>query len=100
MSLTITTQIETNDGFAIENAYGRVAVVDNIYGTDLNGKLELFVSLEAFEAGKQPFYSEAVPSGFTFPYERTAETVDILDIAHDYLIAELAVKRIVATKNL
>ena len=98
MSLTITSTIETVEGFEVSNSYGRVAVVDQINGTYLDSQLTIFTNEQAFLDGKQPLNADV--QGYTRnEYDRLMGT-DILDLAHDNLIALLATQNVVATKNL
>ena len=100
MSLTITSKIETNEGLVVENAHVRVAVVDNIYGNIVEGRIEVFANEFAFKDNKSPIYSNLINNGFSFGYDRTGMGGDILDLAHDYLVSSLAEQNIVAVKNL
>ena len=100
MSLTITSTLQTIEGFDVTNAYGRVAVVDNPAGVELEQLVELFSSEQAFLDGKSQFQATAVVTNCKAPYDRTVQGVDILDLAHDNLIAALAQQGVTATKNL
>lgn len=100
MSLTITSTIQTIEGFDVTNAYGRVAVVDNPAGVELEQLVELFSSEQAFLDGKAQLNAAAVITNCKAPYDRTVQGVDILDLAHDNLIVALAQQGVTATKNL
>ena len=100
MALTITTPITTNEGFVVENAYGRVAVLNNVEGTTLQYSVNLYVSQAAFEAGAQPFYPGGLILGGQSDYEYSTATANILDIAHDELIVVLGAQGVRATKSL
>jgi len=100
MSLTITSTIQTIEGFDVTNAYGRVAVVDNPAGVELEQLVELFSSEQAFLDGKSQFSASSVITNCKAPYDRAVQGVDILDLAHDNLIASLAQQGVTATKNL
>ena len=99
MSLTITSTIETIEGFEVSNAYGRVAVVDQINGTFLDSQLTIFTNEQAFLDGKQPLNADV--QGYTRnEYDRAVDGTDILDLADDNLIILLATQNVEATKNL
>ena len=98
MSLTITSRIQTVEGFTLENAYARVAVADQIKGDRLQASLSIFASEEAFLQGAEQVNALVDGSSVT-PYDREMGT-DILDLAHDRLIDKLAGQNILATKNL
>ena len=100
MSLNISTPLTTNEGFVVENAFGRVAVLNNVQGTQLEYSTNFYVSEAAFEAGSVPFYPGALTLGGASPYDYSTATANILDIAHDELIALLAAQGVVATKSL
>ena len=99
MSLTITSTIKTNEGFEITNAYGRVAVVDAFTGTSIEEYCNLYLSEAEYLNGAQPL-NVPYDLKLTSAYDRTVLTTDILDLAHDHLIAELAKEGVVAIKNL
>lgn len=100
MSLNIQTSLQTPEGFVIENAYGRIAVLNNAAGTQLDYNVNLYVSEQAFEAGAQPFYPLGLMLGGSKAYEYSVETANILDIAHDEMIATLAEQGVTAQKSL
>ena len=99
MALTFNTPLVTPQGFEVANAYGRVSVLDDKTGTLVQAGLAIYASEEAFTSGKEEI---GFPNlGFaTAPYDRATDGTDILNIAHDLLIAELAKGGITATKNL
>ena len=99
MALTITTTITTAEGFEVTNAYGRVAVVDAFAGEMLEEYTNIYVSEAAYLAGAQPL-QVAFTTKLTSAYDRTMQSTDILDLAHDHLIAAMAGEGIVAVKNL
>ena len=99
MSLTITSRISTNQGITVENAYGRVAVTDVFNGTSLNASSIFYASEDAFLQGLDPL-SISFITNCAAPYERNETNTDILNVAHDIVIAKLAQQNIVATKNL
>ena len=100
MSLQITTRIQTVEGIIIENAYGRVAVVDNFDGTNLQAQVNIYASEDSFLNGSEPLRLDGINVFSNAPYQRTPQTVDILDIAHNDLLAVLSSQGIEATKNL
>ncbi len=99
MALTITSTITTTEGFEVTNAYGRVAVVDAFVGSSLEEYANIYVTEAAFLAGAQPL-NVAFTTKLTSPYDRTMESTDILDLAHDHLITAMAADGVTAVKNL
>lgn len=98
MSLTITSKIKTLEGIEIENAYARVLVLDNFAGLQLDSAMQVFLNEAAFLAGSEPLNLD-IPNNTSSAYNRDMGT-DILDLAHDAMIAKLAEQNIAATKNL
>jgi hypothetical protein len=99
MALIFSTPIQTRDGFTVENAYGRVAADDQYVGTHVRGHVEIFVNKEAYTNGLRPLKTEFIQD-CQVPYDRAVDGTDILNIAHEGLIAELAKQNIIATKEL
>ena len=99
MALTFNTQLTTPQGIQIDNAYGRVSVLDDKTGTTVQAGLAIYASEAAFLAGAEEI---GFPNlGFaSAPYDRATDGIDILDIAHDLLVSELAKVGISVTKNL
>ena len=89
MALTFNTSIEMNSGIVLDNAYGRVAVADNVTGSTLQQLVEIYASEAAFLAGKQPVETGLMTTVQT-PYNRTVDGSDILALAHANLKALLA----------
>lgn len=100
MSLLINTPIITIEGIEITNAYGRVAVVDSFDGTNLQSQVNFYTTEAAFLAGSDALRTSGINQFSNKAYTRTPERVDILNIAHDDLIAVLASQSISATKQL
>lgn len=100
MALTITSTITTPEGFEVTNAYGRIAVLDEIDGTRLISALRIYMNEQAFLDGKAPMGNLSFTTDATFAYDRATDGNDILDLAHDGFIATLASEGISATKNL
>lgn len=100
MALNITTPLTTNEGIVIENAYGRVGVLNNVNGSSLEFNVNLYVSEDAFAAGHQPFYPGGLILGGQAAYEYSEATANILDIAHDEAIALLFSQQVRAEKSL
>lgn len=100
MALNIQTTIETRDGFEVEGAYGRVSVLNPMQGTDVQARVDIFASSQAFDNKNYPIELLNFQNQVVFPYDYAVDTKDILDLAHDKLIALLAQQGIVATKNL
>lgn len=99
MSLNITTQIESLDGWDLPTSYGRVAVVDDVAGTNLQSVLVIYKDEPSFLAGKNGINTN-LKLVDNSPYNRDVDGSDILDIAHDRLIAVLTSQGITATKQL
>ena len=99
MALTINTTITTPQGVEVSNSYGRVSVADQKWGTTLQCGLDIYASEAAYLGNAEPFnmpqlaYAEVA-------YDRTVDGTDVLDLAHDALIAMLAGVGISAVKNL
>jgi len=100
MALQFQTTINTVQGFEVENAYGRVSVVDNPTGTQIQASVELFVSETLYLGGALPLQTSGLQTFSLEAYNRAVDGVDILDIAHDNLIAGLAAQGVVAVKML
>ena len=100
MALEFTTPIITVQGFSVENAYGRVSVVDNPTGTQLQSAVELYVSEALYLGGALPLHTQGLDLISLAPYNRDADGVDILDLGHDNLIQQLADQGVVAVKLL
>lgn len=99
MALLFTTEIQTRDGFAVSNAYGRVAADDDFKGEFVRGYVNIYVSEQAFLDGNQPVKTNYIQDCME-PYNRDVDGTDILNIAHEGLISNLADQDIVATKQL
>jgi hypothetical protein len=99
MALQINTEIQTRDGFAVPNAYGRVSVTDNFDGEKVHGIVEFFVNEQAFLNGAQAFKTNLM-QWVAVPYNRATDGTDVLNIGHDALVTSLAGQGISATKVL
>lgn len=99
MALNFTTTLATKDGFEVANAYGRVSVTDSYAGDSVHAVVEAYVSEQAFNEGANPLKTKFLPFAQT-DYDRAVDGTDVLDIAHDALIAKLAEQGINATKVL
>jgi hypothetical protein len=99
MSLNITSEITTQDGFVLPTSYGRVSVFDNTDGATLNSSVLIYKDEAAFLAG-----ADAVKTGMSLnnvePYNRDVDGVDILDLAHDRIMAKLSTYGVRSEKNL
>ena len=100
MSLNISTPLQTVYGFTLENAYGRVAVVNEFKGDEIRAAVEFYADAAAFEAGATAITVVGVNANASTSYDYTTSDKDILDLAHDILIAALHQQGITATKNL
>ena len=99
MALNFNTTLTTPQGIEIADAYGRVSVLDEKTGTSLQAGLAIYVSEAAFLAGSEEIVFPNL--GFAQgPYNRDTDGTDILDLAHDLLVPELAKIGISATKSL
>jgi len=100
MSLTLQTPVTTVQGFEVSDAYGRVSVLDNYQGTQIQGTVDFYVSEQAYLDGASALQFNGLYTQSLEPYDRNVMTTDVLDLAHDNLIAGLAQQNIVAVKNL
>ena len=99
MSLNITSEITTRDGFVLPTSYGRVAVYDSPKGINLNASVDIYKDEAAFEAGDRPVKIKLITSN-TEAYDRDVDGVDILDLAHDRIMATLSAQGVRSEKNL
>lgn len=99
MALQLNTPVTTKEGFEVANAYGRVGVADNIEGTTLQAIVEFYASEAAFTNGASPLKLN-LENVSVEAYDRAADGTDVLDLAHDRLIAKLGDQGISATKVL
>ncbi len=65
MALNFTTQLELASGITVDNAYGRVAAVDQTAGTSVEAIVDIYISEAAYLAGKEPLQVS---------FDRTART--------------------------
>lgn len=100
MSLKVEQRLITAEGLTVENAYGRVAVLDAQHGTHLQATVEFYASEEAFLAGAKYIEFNGLNKMSIEEYNRDVDGSDILNIAHDRLIALLASQGVIATKQL
>lgn len=100
MALNFTTTITTPEGIEVSNAYGRVAVTNNVSGNEIGYGFNIYASQAAFEAGASPIFPTFLIMGGSFPYDYATDSKDILDLAHDASVAKLAEQGITATKSL
>jgi hypothetical protein len=99
MSLTITTRIVTKQGISVEDAYGRVAVQDFFAGEELQSAVNFYTSEDAYLQGVQSLPTDLTTNARN-AYDRAVDGTDILDLAHDNIIAVLAEQNVTAIKNL
>ena len=99
MALTFTTPIELASGISVENAYGRVAAVDQSTGTRIDALVDIFTSEQAFLDGKESLQVSFNRTA-SMEYNRETMGVDVLSLGHDALVYTLGQQGIVATKNL
>ena len=100
MALQFQTPITTVQGFQVDNAYGRVSVVDNPTGKELQANVELFVNEVLYMGGALSLQTSGLQNFSIKPYNRDVDGVDILAIAHDNLIDALAEQGVIAVKVL
>lgn len=100
MALLFDTSIELGGGVTIDNAYGRVTAVDAQKGDQVMGTVHVYATEQAFLDGKDALGALPFRDSAWAPYDRTSQGVDILDLAHDALIAGLAQQGYTATKAL
>ena len=100
MALNITSTFKTRDGFEVSTGYGRVSVLNPMQGTDIQARVDIFASESSYEAKNYPVEILNLQNQVVFQYDYATDSKDILDLAHDALIAKLAEQGIIATKNL
>lgn len=100
MALQLETPITTVEGFTVDNAYGRVQVLDKYAGESITAMVEFFTNEQAYLNGAQYLNVVGLDFGFVGPYDRNTDGVDILNLAHEYLIASLAAQGVNAIKLL
>ncbi len=100
MALQFQTTINTVQGFQVENAYGRVSVVDNPTGTQLQASVDLYVNETLYLGGALSLQTSGLDTLSIATYNRDVDGVDILDLAHDNLIEALGKQGVVAVKLL
>ena len=100
MALQFQTPITTVQGFQVDNAYGRVSVVDNPTGKELQANVELFVNEVLYMGGALSLQTSGLQNFSVKPYNRDTDGVDILALAHDNLIDALAEQGVIAVKVL
>jgi len=102
MALLFQSPITLSTGIVVDNAYGRVAAVDQTTGTAIDAIVDIYVSEASYLSGNRPM-DVSFNRTATMAYDRNTMGVDVLDLAHDALIATLAALpsgAIVATKSL
>jgi hypothetical protein len=99
MALIFNTPIMTPNGVEISNAYGRISVADQKFGTTLQCGLDIYASEAAFTANAQPFNMPEL-AYVEVDYNRDADGVDVLDLAHDAQMTKLSSVGISTTKVL
>ena len=99
MSLNITSEITTRDGFVLPISYGRISVTDNYDGEQIACGVNIYKDEAAFEAGDAAVKS-SLRDNLLAPYNRDVDGVDILDLAHDAIIDQLSDQGIASTKVL
>jgi len=99
MSLNITSEITTRDGFVLPTSYGRISVTDNYNGEQIACAVNIYKDEAAFEAGDSAVKT-ALRSNLLAPYNRDVDGVDILDLAHDAIMDQLSAQGIASVKNL
>lgn len=99
MALNFTTQLELASGITVDNAYGRVAAVDQTAGTSVEAIVDIYISEAAYLAGKEPLQVSFDRTART-SYNRDVDGTDILLIGHYALTTVLATEGITATISL
>mgnify|MGYP003325703644 CR=1 FL=1 len=100
MALLFQTTITTPEGIAVENAYGRVAVINNVQGNAVEAFVNIYASEAAFENGSSPIFPIEMTLGGSTPYDYATGEKDILDLGHDICISVLAQQGVTAVKSL
>ena len=99
MSLSISTPLTTNDGIVLNNTYGRIQVVDDFNGKNIQAILNIYASESTFKGGYNPL-SFRLETFLSIPYLRETDGPDVLGIAHDAFVSKLASVGITALKSL
>ena len=99
MALIFNTPIELSTGITVADAYGRVAAVDQIAGTQVDAIVDIYISEAAYLAGKEALTVDFNRTAAT-PYNRDVDGTDILMIGHDALQTVLATMGYTTTKLL
>ena len=99
MALTFNTAIELPTGIIVTDAYGRVAAVDQMAGTQVDALVDIYVSEAAYIAGKEALTVSFNRTAAT-PYNRDVDGTDILNIGHNALMTVLATEGYQTTKLL
>ena len=99
MSLLFTTPLTLDNGLTVDNAYGRVAAVDQIAGTKVDAMVEVYTSEQAFTSGLQPLQVSFNRTA-SADYNRATDGTDILSIGHVALQSTLGQQGMTVTISL
>jgi hypothetical protein len=104
MALQIQTPLNTSIGVILPTSYARISVTDNFIGNTIVSSTQFYSSKEAYETGADPLTfiveGKIVPTVLQFDYNRNIEGGDILGIAHQVWITQLAQWNITAIEDL
>lgn len=100
MSLQITTQLTTESGIKVDNAYARVLVVNPFIGTQVQAVAAIFATEQDFLDGNAELKIKELQTSAGRAYDYATGDKNILDLAHDILIENFKAQGVDATKNL
>lgn len=109
MALKLNTPINTFEGMVVNNAYARIEVSESHAGSTLLVAIKMYPSKEVYKNGAQPLnvkknadYSllNPITNVFHINYNREADGVDILAIAHQACVDYLSTLGITAQVEL
>tara|TARA_R110000803_G_scaffold97259_2_gene165407 strand:- start:724 stop:1059 length:336 start_codon:yes stop_codon:yes gene_type:complete len=98
MALSITTPVTTTSGISLASAYARITSTDPQSGTKIDSSFSVYTNEADFINGSAPVsiinpsdpqLKLAIPTSFSFPYNRQADGVDTLMFSHTGIQAAL-----------
>lgn len=100
MALIINTPITTPSGIVLTTSYARVKASTDLGGIFIYADMTIYSNKQSFINNLEEIRVPYINIYKTAQYDRTTDSSDILDLAHDVLIASLLEQGIVATKDL
>jgi hypothetical protein len=104
MALQISTPLNTSIGVTVSNSYARIGVTDDVQGTFLLSNIKIYATKESFESGADPLPvligERFMQVGITIEYDRSTMGGDVLGLAHQAWITQLAQWNITAIEDL